>query len=547
MSTENENSSASQSMSDALRHEPHGKGGAGVESEEPPHQDATARRTLLLTSLGIYVLMSLIGIYSSMDAVIYVPVANKLNALSRAEWILNGYLITSTALQPIYGKCSDIIGRVPAMLAATLLFLVGSVLCATSNTMNMLIASRAIQGLGSAGLYTMVNVVIADVFGERDRARFMGYSSAVWALCSSGGSVLGGAIAQLSNWRIAFWVNVPIAVIAAAIILVLLRLPKPSGTRQEKLRRIDFVGSLISLLSIVLILLALSWGGREYPWKSARVICCIVFGCLAAGLFVVYESRYPVEPIVPMRLFKARNVAISFVGHVFFGAATYAPLMLIPQWSIVVRNSTPITSALYTLPFSLAELVAVTITGIWVTKAGRYRESIWLGACALLIGTALLILLDQNSGLGHIIGFLAVAGIGFGACIQTLILAAQVSVSGKDSAATTSVCIFMRSLGNILVVAVLSSVSQNKRNGEFTKIAAEYPQYSKDIWMIAENQSLIHKLDLPPQVFDLLVSAFMKSMRAAFVALTPFSALFLLLSLGTKHVPLQTSKKVTIE
>ncbi|KAI8320243.1 MFS general substrate transporter [Martensiomyces pterosporus] len=438
-------------------------------------------------------------------------------------------------------------GRIPAILVAFLLFLMGSILCAISNTMNVLIASRSIQGLGSAGLYTMMSVVIADVFGERDRARFMGYSSAMWVLGSSGGTVLGSAIAQLSNWRIAFWINVPIAVIAAAIILALLRLPKPSGTWQEKLRRIDFVGSLISLLSIVLILLALSWGGREYPWGSARVICCIVLGYLVAALFVFYESRYPMEPIIPMRLFKARNVAISFVGHVFFGAASYAPLVFIVQWAIVAKNTTPITSALYTLPFSLAELVAVAVVGTWVTKTGRYRESIWLGACALLVGTALLILLDQNSGLGHIIGFLVVAGIGFGACIQTLILAAQVSAAGKDSAATTSVCTFMRYLGNILVVAVLSSVSQNKRNEEFTKIAAEYPQYSKDIWMIAENQSLIHKLDLPPQVFDLLVSAFMKSMRAAFVALTPFSALFLVLSLGIKHVPLQTRKKVTIE
>ncbi|KAI8319257.1 MFS general substrate transporter [Martensiomyces pterosporus] len=253
------------------------------------------------------------------------------------------------------------------------------------------------------------------------------------------------------------------------------------------------------------------------------------------------------DPIVPMRLFKARNVAISFVGHVFFGAASYAPVVFITQWAIVAKNTIPITSALYTQPFNLAELVAVAVIGIWVTKTGRYKESIWLGVCALLVGTALLMLLDQNSGLGHIVVFLAVAGAGFGACIQILMLVARVSAAGKDSATTTSVCIFMRSLGNILVVAVLSSVSQNKRNEEFTKISAEHPKCSKDVWMIAENQPLIHRLDLPPQVFDLLVIAFMKSMRAAFVVLTPFSALFLVLSLGIKHVPLQTRKKVTIE
>ncbi|KAJ2072287.1 hypothetical protein GGH13_002784, partial [Coemansia sp. S155-1] len=394
--------------------------------------------------------------------------------------------------------------------------------------MNVLIFSRAVQGLGSAGMYTMVNIVIADLYNERARGRFMGIASGAWSLAASGAVVLGGVIVQYSTWRVAFWINVPICLIAAIIVLSIMRLPVPSGSLRDKVKRIDFGGSLLSLISIVLILLALSWGGRDYSWGSSAVVCCLVFGILILLLFIVYENRIPLEPIVPLHLLRTRNVALSFIGHLFFGAVTYAQLMFIPQWALVVRNTTPITSGLYTLPFTLSEFVSVTISGLWVTHSGRYRECVWLGSVLLLSGVTPMILLDRDSSLGYIIGFQVIAGLGYGLCIQTLILTAQASSAGRDSASATSVCLFMRALGAILVVAVLSSVNGNKLTEEFAIIAKTYPEYASDIAKVAENQSLIHRLGLPPVVFDSLVNAFMKGMRAAFTALIPFSVLLLL-------------------
>ncbi|KAJ2068290.1 hypothetical protein GGI08_000949 [Coemansia sp. S2] len=487
--------------------------------------------------------MFLIGLYTTMDAVIYVPIANEFNSLPRAEWIINGYLITTTSLQPIYGKVSDIVGRAPAMVTASFLLLIGSVLSATAQSMNVLIFSRAIQGLGSAGMYTMVNIVIADLYNERARGRFMGIASGAWSLAASGAVVLGGVIVQYSTWRVAFWINVPICLIAAIIVLSIIRLPVPSGSLRDKVKRIDFGGSLLSLTSIVLILLALSWGGRDYSWGSATVICCLVFGTLILLLFIVYEHRIPLEPIVPLHLLRTRNVALSFIGHLFFGAVTYAQLMFIPQWALVVRNTTPITSGLYTLPFTLSEFVSVMISGLWVTRSGRYRECVWLGSVLLLSGVTPMILLDRDSSLGYIIGFQVISGLGYGLCIQTLILTAQASSTGRDSASATSVCLFMRALGAILVVAVLSSVNGNKLTEEFAIIAKTYPEYASDIAKVAENQSLIHRLGFPPVVFDSLVNAFMKGMRAAFTALIPFSVLLLLTVAGIENRPLQTVKK----
>ncbi|KAJ2127413.1 hypothetical protein IW136_006393, partial [Coemansia sp. RSA 678] len=179
------------------------------ESSKPPSremdeetQPLTSSQSIgLVTKCSICLVMFLVGLYTMMDSVLYVPIANEFNSLSRSEWIINGYLITTTALQPLYGKGSDIVGRKFSIICASALLLIGSVISALSQSMNLLIASRAIQGLGSAGIYTMVNVVIADLFTERERARFMGISSFIWGIATAGGIILGGVLVQLSTWR----------------------------------------------------------------------------------------------------------------------------------------------------------------------------------------------------------------------------------------------------------------------------------------------------------------------------------------------------------
>ncbi|KAJ2692031.1 hypothetical protein GGH99_001997 [Coemansia sp. RSA 1285] len=501
----------------------------------------------LVTGVGICVLMFFIGMYMTMDSVIFVPVANYFNALPRADWIVNSYLITTTALQPLYAKCSDVLGRKLAIVVAATLLGIGSILCAASQSMNMLIASRAIQGLGSAGMYTMLNVVIADLYSENGRAIFMGISSGLWGLSSAGGTVLGGTIVQLSTWRVVYWINVPISLVAVVLILKYIPLPKPSATStREKLLRIDFGGALIMMFGIVFILLALSWGGREYSWSSARVLSFLIIGVIAVLGFFYYENKIPSEPILPFRRLRTRNVALAFVSELFFGAASYAPLIFIPQWALVVKNATPITSGLYTLPLSLFESISVLASGFLVTKSGRYREILWVGSLFLLAGLTPFITFDQHTGLGRIIGFQILAGIGFGACIQNLVLAAQVSSIGYDSAVATSVCIFMRSIGAILVVSVLSSVNGNTLHTKFDQIIAAYPDYTSDIRRISENQSLINKLDIPQSLFNDLINAFMKGMHGAFIALIPFSALLVLSVIGIKHIPLAKIKKITL-
>ncbi|ORX74145.1 MFS general substrate transporter [Linderina pennispora] len=373
------------------------------------------RLAMAIISLDILVFLSAIDM--TIVATTYIPIGDKFGSVDRAEWIITSYLITTTAIQPIYGKISDTI------VMAIVVFLIGSILCAVSNSLNMLIASRAIKGLGGAGLMSMALIVIADIMNERQRGKYVGIFSGTWGLGSAIAPMIGGLIVEKSKWPVVFWINIPFCVISAALIVMLLRIPRPKGSMLEKLKKVDFIGSLLSLAGLTLVLLALTWGGRDYAWSSA-----------AGGVVLCGRYRFAVEPIMPMHLFNRRNVILCSLAHIFFGFGVNGPITFIPMWALVVKHASYVTSGLYLLPFSIAMVISSVVGGVLVSRLGRFREIIWFGAAMLTLGNGLLILLGTDASLGKIIGLLVAGGLGFGSCIQTLTLAAQSAVTGKDLA-----------------------------------------------------------------------------------------------------------------
>ncbi|KAJ1936654.1 hypothetical protein FBU59_004985, partial [Linderina macrospora] len=268
-------------------------------------------KRLYLALAGLDTLLFIASLDMTIIATVYVEIADNFSSLSRAEWTVTSYMLASTALQPLYGKFSDILGRVEAIVVAVVLFLIGSVMCALSNSMSMLIASRAVQGLGGGGLVSLIFVVAADILSERERGKYIGLFSGTWGLASAVAPILGGAIVQRSTWRLIFWINLPICAIALALVIMTMRLPKPQGSMGDKIKKIDFLGTIMFLSGTVPLLLGLSWGGREYTWMSPLVLGCLIGGALALCVFMAIEWKVPAEPIVPSQLLAIRNVALS--------------------------------------------------------------------------------------------------------------------------------------------------------------------------------------------------------------------------------------------
>ncbi|KAJ2657979.1 hypothetical protein IWW48_004237 [Coemansia sp. RSA 1200] len=517
------------------------------EQEKPPTRRLLRGKRLYLALAGLDALLFIAALDLTIIATVYVEIANSFNALTRAEWTITSYMLAATAVQPIFGKFSDIVGRAEAIVVSVVLFVAGSVLCAMSRSMEMLIGSRAVQGLGGGGIMGLIFVVVADVLSERERGKYIGIFTCTWGLASAVAPILGGLIVQRSDWRVIFWINLPFCATALVLVLLFMRLPRPSGSVREKARRIDVLGALLFIAGTTPMLLGLSWGGREHTWTSPLVLGCVVGGALVLVVFMCVEWKVPREPIVPSHLLAKRNVVLSALGHLFFGAAGYGPIVFVPQWALLVRGASAISAGMQLLPFTAGSVVTSVAGGFVMTRTGRYRRLIVLGTVLLCTGNGLLVLLNQHSSGKMLAGILFLCGLGAGASIQPIMMAAQAAVDGHDMAAATTLCAFLRSLGAILCVAILSSIMHSVIRQGLTRVALADPRTIFTIVRIAENQSFIHSPAVPEELRSTIVSIYAKATRLSFFALLPFSALLVLFSLGYKHVELNSSRKMTIK
>ncbi|KAJ2146218.1 hypothetical protein IW136_000653 [Coemansia sp. RSA 678] len=502
---------------------------------------------LYIIIIGLCLLYFISALDMTILATVYVDISNKYHDLSNGIWIITIYLLSTTAAQPLFGKFSDILGRFQAVTAAVVIFCVGSVLCAAANSMGMLLAGRAIQGIGGGGMISMTSVILSDVTAERDRGKYTSFLAASWGIASAVGPVMGGAIVENASWRIIFWINLPVCVPTLVVLFFALNIPRPQGSTKEKLQRIDFLGTLLFQCSIIPLILAFSWGGQGHKWISGQVLGVICASVAVGAVFVIIEWKVALEPIVPLHLFKSRNVTASSICHFCLGACVYAPLMFIPLWELAVKGSTETEAGLRILPLMIGMVITASVSGIITNRFGRYREMIWICGVLIAVGNSLLILFKPDTSSGERIGVLSITGLGLGFGIQTLLIAAQCSVEGLDMAATTSLVIFMRTLGGIFGLSILSSVLNNSLRSKADALGARYPEYNQLVHDTLNDQSIINSGELPTELLLGIVDMFQDSMHKVFIGLAPFSGLMVLSTLLFKHVDLNQKRRKTIK
>ncbi|KAJ2826290.1 hypothetical protein IWW50_002435 [Coemansia erecta] len=491
----------------------------------------------------VFLALTLTMLLASLDLTIVTTTIPRISvefqALSDATWIGTAYMLTTTALQPLYGKVSDIFGRMPTLVVAIIVFAAGSAACGWAQSMGALIFGRALQGVGGAGLLSLVFIVVSDLTSEEKRPAYLGVLGAVWSIASVIGPVLGGVFADRASWRWAFWLNLPIAGPAAVTILLFLRLPLPSGSLWAKLRRVDFLGSAVLIGGVVMLLLGLTWGGKTFPWSSARVVCLLVFGVVLLGAFIVIEWKVAAVPTVPVYLFRNRNVALCVASQFFMGVGMYSTMYFIPIWYTIVKNASAIASGLHLLPFLLSLSLVSVAAGFVVTKLGHYRPFVVFGAGLFLVGAGLLILFNEDVSFAKQVGFLFIMGFGIGLNIQTALIAVQTAAPVKDMASATTMYLFMRVLGSSMGIAILQSVLQNAVIPKLDMLASQYPEYAKTFTDSLNDQSLIYKSGLPDDIRDQLIHGYALALQKVFIAAVPFAAVAFLLVLGLKHVPIR--------
>ncbi|KAJ2910907.1 hypothetical protein GGI21_000396 [Coemansia aciculifera] len=516
---------------------------AALEETSSPVPMTKFRRMVIFVSLALTMLLASLDLTIVTTAI--PKISQQFDALSEATWIATAYMVTTTALQPLYGRLSDTFGRVPSLIVSIIVFMAGSAACGWSQSMTVLIFGRALQGVGGAGLVALVFIIISDVTSEEERPAYLGVLGAVWSIASVIGPVLGGVFSEKASWRWAFLINLPISGVVLIIVILFLRLPQPTGSLWEKLKRVDFLGSAVLIGAVVMLLLALTWGGKDFPWVSAKVLCMLIFSIVLLGVFLVIEWKTSADPTVPIPLFRIRNVCLSVLGQFFMGVGMFVPMFFIPIWYTIVKNSGSITAGLHLLPYLLSISLVSVASGFLVMKTGRYRELVIVGTAIFVVGAGLMILFDEQINTGKQIGFMILMGFGLGLNIQILLIVVQTAAPVKDMAAATTLFLFMRILGSSIGVAVMQSIFQNTLLPKLATLVAEYPQYAPAIMGSVNNQSLIYVSGLSDVARDQLVHAYVESLRKVFIATVPFAAIAFLFTLPLKHVPLRANFKAT--
>ncbi|MCT7354005.1 MFS transporter [Streptomyces sp. 15-116A] len=438
--------------------------GASPGAGSPAVQPADAREQVsgnVLVSIGALLLGLLLAALDQTIVSTALPtIVSELGGLAHLSWVVTAYLLASTAATPLWGKLGDQYGRKRLFQTAIVIFLIGSALCGAAQDMSQLIAFRALQGLGGGGLIVLSMAIVGDLVPPRERGRYQGLFGAVFGATSVLGPLLGGLFTEHLSWRWVFYVNLPVGIVALAVIATVLHIPRRS-TRHV----IDYLGTfLIAAVATCLVLVA-SLGGTTWAWGSVQIVGLAVLAAVLALAFVAVERR-AAEPVLPLKLFRIRTFTLSalisfIVGFAMFGAMTYLPTFL-----QVVQGVTPTMSGVHMLPMVAGMLIASTGSGQIVSRTGRWKVFPIAGTAVTTLGLLLLHQLDENSPTGEMSAFFFVFGLGLGLVMQVLVLIVQNAVSYEDLGVATSGATFFRSIGASFGVAIFGTIFAGRLGDE---------------------------------------------------------------------------------
>lgn len=530
-------------------------------------QSSFTHRQILVILSGLMLGMLLAALDQTIVSTAIRTIADDLDGYSMQAWATTAYLITATLATPLYGKLSDMFGRKPFFMAAIALFVIGSLLCTLAQSMYQLAAFRAFQGLGAGGLMSLALAILGDIVGPRERARYQGYFLAVFGTSSVIGPVLGGVLAGqdtilgVSGWRWVFLVNVPLGLIALAVVSRVLRLPK----KPHSTDRVDWWGVLVLAVGLVPLLIVAEQG-REWGWGSGRSIACYLIGGLGILGFVLVEKGVKDAALIPLRIFGNKTFTLGAVISFVVGAAMFGGISLLPQYLQVVRGSSPTLAGLQMLPMVLGLMTGSVVSGQLISRTGRYRAYPVIGAAMLTLGLFLLHFLDADSPLWLAMIYMAITGYGLGNLMQPLTLALQNALPPKDMGVSTAAGTFFRQIGGTLGVAVFLSILFAQLTPNITdemQAAARDPQFQQAVaegarssnpadaalakgllaqdtsaaGQVLKDSSIIQQLS--PELARPFQVGFADSMSSVFLAATAVALIALILVLFWKEVPLR--------
>ncbi len=412
------------------------------------------RKALIITLAGVMTAMFLAALDQTVVGTAMPQIIGDLGGFDRYTWVTTAYIVASTAVVPIVGRLSDMYGRKWFYIVGIVVFLLGSALSGISQSIDQLIFFRAFQGLGAGVMMANAFVAIGDLFPASERGKFTGLISGVFGLSSVVGPTLGGFITDTLSWHWVFYINIPLGIPVIALFIWFF----PNTVQHRVKHEIDYLGMVTLILSVVPLLLGLSWGGVLYPWGSPQVIGSLVTAGVMMVAFVLVELM-AAEPIIPLSLFKNPIVSIGMVAVFLTGLGMFGGIVFVPLFFQGVLGASATSSGSFLTPMSLGTVVGSIVSGQTLSRmGGHYRIQGLIGTGIMAVGMFLLSRMNAGTSYAQAVLYIVITGLGLGVTMPTFTIAVQNAVPYKVMGIATSSTQFFRMIGGTVGLAIFGSL-----------------------------------------------------------------------------------------
>jgi len=402
--------------------------------------------------IALMLTTGLVAIESTILATAVPSIVKDIGGFSQFPWLFSIYLLAQAVSVPVYAKLSDVIGRKPILLFGIGVFLIGSILCGFAWSMPALIAFRAIQGLGAGAILPMSVTIAGDIYTVAERAKTQGYLASVWAISSVVGPTLGGVFAEFSTWRWIFFINIPLCVLAAWMLMRTFH-----ETIQHRRHKVDYLGATLLMFALSALLLAVLEGGQAWAWASPQSVGVFGIGAILLVAFVFAERR-AAEPVLPMWIFSRRVVLTSSLIGVGVGAIMLGLTSFVPTYLEGSLGVTPILGGLAVAALTIGWPISASQSGRLYLRIG-FRPTVLIGITITVIGTATLALTAATPAVATVAVCCFIIGLGLGLVATPSMIAAQSSVEWDERGVVTGTNMFSRSIGSAVGVAIFGAVA----------------------------------------------------------------------------------------
>ncbi|CAO3704008.1 unnamed protein product [Rhizopus stolonifer] len=517
----------------------------------PPSDDELLKKRLngapLYTILfGLWTAVVLSSLDSSIVAAVYPRIGTEFKKSNEIIWIATSYMLSYTALQPLYGRISDVFGRKSAVLFSSVVFFIGSLLCGMANSLWALVIARAVAGIGGGGINCMTTVIGSDLVPLRERGKIQGYGNIAYAVGSVVGAPLGGFLTDAFGWRSCFYINLPFLLLTLYVSTNLLTNynlteDQKAETISQKLKKIDYAGAITIVLAVVSFVIATSVGGNTKAWSDITVIGCLVASIVLSILFCFVEAKIAPNPIMPWSIASSRTPFACSMTCFWSMMCNTALIYLTPLYFQTVLGFSPSTTGLYSLPKAAAAPFGSVLAGIYMSRTGEYKNfAIFSNFLSIASAIAYSTWSAETPTISYIT-FPIFDGLSVGSLLVLVLISMHSSVGSSDMAIVTSMSYLFRSIGAVVGISASSAIFQGVvKNILVEKIQGPDAEFYIEI---ARKSMTEVRILLPADILAIVIDAYQVAYQYTCYACLGFSLFALISTLFIERYDLATKTK----